>query len=135
MRNMDEISLNFLGLENDAPTIRVFVAEYEQEAIEEDGVYVYRLGVDDPDEYKLYRVSFSEREDFEEYTCGVEENNDLTKKWIWWLFKQKLEASQSNDFLASNSRSQFESSLEFIIERTSLGDQLIVVTPYFLKSK
>ena len=135
---MDEIKLNFISLINSDATIQMFRREYNQEQIEDNELYVYSLKIDKKsaeDNYRKYIICFTEREDFEEYNCSIWENHELTKRWLFNLVQRTLEINTESNLEYNISNRKFEFSIDFIINKTKYGNQVINVSPYFLKVK
>ncbi|UOY08921.1 hypothetical protein L0P88_10285 [Muricauda sp. SCSIO 64092] len=132
---MEEIKLNFINLLNEEGTIQLFRTEYNQQAIEEEALHVYSLVPKDNEEYQKFIVSFDNREGFEEYTCSIWENVELTKRWLSTLLRNKLETIEDDSLTFNIRRKRFETSFDFILNETDYGNQVINVAPYYLKAK
>ena len=134
---MDKIKLNFIALLNRDGTIQLFRRGYNQEQIEEEELYVYNLNTNKggEDKYEKYIVSFKERDDFEEYNCSIWENIELTKRWLLHLINRELETGNKPNLEYNISNRRFNYSIDFVINKTEYGHQVINVSPYFLKAK
>ncbi|WP_298238255.1 Piwi domain-containing protein [uncultured Algibacter sp.] len=135
---MDEIKLNFINLLNSDATIQLFRREYNQEQIEDDELYVYSLNIQknaEEDNYRKYVISFTERDDFKEYNCSIWENNELTKRWFFYLVHRVLQTKNESNLEYNISNKRFDFSIDFITNKTNYGNQVINVAPYFLKVK
>lgn len=133
---MDEIKLNFISLLNNDAIIELYRQEYNQEQIEDEDLYVYKLNISksyDQHNYEQNIICFDKKEGFEEYKCSIWENNELTKRWLFHLVKKELDNNPTLEYSISNRR--FDFSIDFIINKTNHGNQVINVTPYFLKIK
>ncbi len=135
---MDEIKLNFINLLNSDATIQLFRRDYNQEKIEDEELYVYSLNIQEKtgeDNYKKHIICFTEREGFEEYNCSIWENHELTKRWFFYLVHKALETNNKSNLEYNISNRKFDLSIDFIINKTNYGNQVINVSPYFLKVK
>lgn len=132
---MDQISLNFLALDKADSIIKIYRAPYNQELKEDKSVHVYKLKTtDSSDEYESYLTSFGQKEGFDLYKCSIWENNELTKRWLIRLLEIRANEVGSAE-LRKSKKSQFELSLDFVINSTNLGDQVISISSYFLKTE
>lgn len=132
---MGEIKLNFVNLLNSDSTIRLFRTKYNQEEVEEDDFYVYKLKVDGGEDYQQFIISFESQESFTEYTCSIWENVELTKKWLSVLLFTKLNEISDSTLEYKIRKKKFETSFDFIINKTEYGNQVINVSPYYLRAK
>lgn len=128
---MSDIQLNFISLKNIDLTVNVFRKEYQLEEELPLGVHVFRLP-DAEGEYKQFFVSFSDREGYEEFSCRLEDNNDLSKRYLFEIIKRSLADSSSINY--SLKEKGFTTTIDLTYQETELGDQVVTFTPHYLKS-
>ena len=85
------INLNFLELVKNNESIPIFIKEYDEEGIEEEGIFVQQLP--NP-EYKRFFVSFLPRDGFSKYDYELSQNVNLSKRYL--LHHLKIVADKLN---------------------------------------
>lgn len=134
----DTVRLNFITLLNVDSKITIYRKEYQQEEVEDEEVFVYSLNQssdDSEEDYIQYLISFQEREEYTKYVCSIWENNDLTLRWLYITLLSNLEAQKSDALLYSRGKRKFEKTIEFTVQKTDLGNQVITLSPYYLRNK
>lgn len=135
MKAEGDIKLNFVALENSSFNFKIYRKEYNQKEPKIESVFVFRLKSVEDNKYIKYSVSFDNREDFDEYNCESWENNQLTKRFLFYALKEKLNLNNSTELEYKINERGFTNTIDFIIHKTNLGNQVITVTPYLLKIK
>ena len=132
---MANIRLNILPIYNKNFSFKVYRKLKEDDDIREENTYLYNLPKEERSkEYKSYWVSFSSKDDFEEFNVSSEDVIGLSKKY---LFNQLVETVQNNEcpFEYNIKRKFTEDYLDFTIESYSEGNRIICLSPYYLEEQ
>lgn len=132
---MANIRLNILPISDNKFSFTVYRKEKEEDDIKQKDVYVYHLPIDnDTNERKQYLVSFEEREDFLKYEADSFYAIGLTKRYLLKLLLDTLETNGCS--LKYEVKRKFaEEQIEFTLQETKQGNQIIFLQPYYLEER
>lgn len=132
---MANIRLNILPINENNFSFIVYRKEKEEDDTKQDGIYVYHLPIDnDINERKQYLVSFEERENFHKYEANSFYAIGLTKRYLLKLLLNSLETKGCS--LQYELKRKFaEQQLEFTLQETKQGKQIIFLQPYYLEER
>lgn len=130
---MSDIKLNFIKLKNIGLTLTVYRKEYEVVEQLTEGIHIFNLK-DENEKFVQYFISFTELEGYSKYQCGLNENNDLSKRYLFELVSKKLATTADFGYPYKIKSSGFTQVIEFIHQKTECGNQVVTLTPYLLKA-
>jgi hypothetical protein len=133
---MSEIALNFLPLSNSQFSISVFKKKVlADEKKWDDNIRQYKLPYNlNNSEYEKFWVSFEEFADSKKITTDTFTNVELTKWYLFYVLKKKLEEAKIEFELSKENINQFR--IYIITEKINgKGKKSIWMEPYYLKVK
>lgn len=130
---MSDIKLNFLRLKNLDMVVTVYRKNYDASEELSEGIHVFRLK-DENEEYTQYFISFSELDGYSKYECGLNENNDLSKRYLFELVSKRLTLIDNLEYSFKIKNKGFSQIIDFIYKETEYGDQVVTLTPYLLRA-
>lgn len=129
-----KIKLNFLPFENQDITFKVYRQDYSEQN-KQDGYFRKQLPiVPGTDEYAQYWVTFNKTDGFDEFECKGTDNAYLTLAYIWNVLQAQIRNKLIETEYIFPEKSAFKRYASIIIGKHELGDEVIKVEPYFLKS-
>lgn len=132
---MANIRLNILPINENNFSFTIYRKEKEEDDTKQENIYVYHLPIDnDINERKQYLVSFEEREGFYKYETNSFYAIGLTKRYLLKLLLNSLETNGCS--LQYEVKRKFaEQQLEFTLQETKQGKQIIFLQPYYLDER
>jgi len=132
---MNEIALNFLPLSNSQFSFGVFKRKVlVDEKKWDDNIRMYKLPKNSNNEYDKFWVSFEEFADSKKITIDSFTNVELTKWYLFYVLKKRLEEAKIEFELSKENINQFR--IYIITEKiTGKGKKSIWMEPYYLKVK
>lgn len=133
---MSEIALNFLPLSNSQFSISVFKKKVlADEKKWDDNIRQYKLPYNlNNSEYEKFWVSFEEFADSKKITTDTFTNVELTKWYLFYVLKKRLEEAKIEFELSKENINQFR--IYIITEKINgKGKKSIWMEPYYLKVK
>lgn len=122
--------LNYIELTNSDFEFTIYRKSYDGNNCE-DGYFIYTLPTVNRDDTDRYAVTFKKNNDCMEFKCNSHDNIGLTKRWLMHLMINK--AKKLIDVISFHTKSDFEKSISFVIEKKQQGERTIKLEPYFLE--
>lgn len=143
MTSRQSIFLSFFALNSHVFQFRVFRRRYNHGESSGDfpGLRRYNLPTGESNElgeaeYSSYWLAFDEEVGLEPFLCDSSTNNDLTCTYIYRLLKKTCESKLSNyQYQLPDKERERQRRIDFVLEAYELGNQIVWLEPYFLKSK
>lgn len=123
------INLNFIEIIEMPPSFEIFISSN----LDIDFEIVGKYNIEINGLYQKTSVSFTPLKGFEEFQCNIENNRDLTKKYIQFIFFETLK-NLNLGFDIQNISRRFKEEVQIIIDKKNKGDRVITFSPYYLKS-
>jgi hypothetical protein len=127
--------INFFPILNDEFKFQIYIMPCQDMTVSKKTfqfpVERYKLPVEREMTYKQFFISFEPHNDFNPYNASSNANNDLT---VNFLYHTLLLTCDKNDLKISFGR-KFLKSIEFIVDESSLGNEVISIMPVYNNSR
>lgn len=132
---MANIRLNILPISENNFSFTIYRKEKGEDDTKQEGIYVYHLPIDNnTNERKQYLVSFEEQEEFQKYEANSFYAIGLTKRYLLKLLLNSLKINGCS--LNYEIKRKFtEQQIEFTLQETKQGRQIIFLQPYYLEER
>jgi hypothetical protein len=126
------IKLNFLEINSQSFLFPVYRKPYQDEDIS-DAIFRYRLPVTvEKTEYADFSVGFMQKENFELFNSKENYNTSLTEHYLFHLLRSRVE-NQNLNWQRGNKF--YDKHIDIIIQKHPKGNEIISLSPYYLKSE